>query len=195
VWAFGCVLYECLTGRRAFDGESMADVLAAVVHEEANFARLPPSTPAYLIALLERCLEKDTRRRLRDIGEARVALTSEVAASASSIQRRGVPVARPRTFPITIAGVLAGLVVGWGAARMGWLSSADERDDGGPSHLGATRFTVQTAGSQPLGGSWPVALSPDGRTLAYSVGFEASASAFLLDFTEFEARPLEGGEG
>ncbi|MFT5464456.1 MAG: serine/threonine protein kinase, partial [Planctomycetota bacterium] len=42
VWAFGCVLYECLTGRRAFDGESMADVLAAVVHEEANFARLPP---------------------------------------------------------------------------------------------------------------------------------------------------------
>ena len=74
VWAFGCVLYECLTGRRAFHGETMPDVLAAVVREEANYDRLPSATPAHVRDLLERCFKKDARQRLRDIGEARIAL-------------------------------------------------------------------------------------------------------------------------
>ncbi|MFT7664451.1 MAG: Tol biopolymer transport system component, partial [Planctomycetota bacterium] len=74
VWAFGCVLFECLTGKRAFDGESMPDVLAAVVHKQADLTRLPASTPARVRSLIERCLEKDPRRRLQDMGEARIAL-------------------------------------------------------------------------------------------------------------------------
>jgi len=74
VWAFGCVLFECLTGKRAFDGESMPDVLAAVMRETADFSRLPASTPSHVRELVERCLEKNQRQRLRDIGEARITL-------------------------------------------------------------------------------------------------------------------------
>ncbi len=74
IWAFGCVLYECLTGKRAFDGESLGDVIAAVIANEPDLTRLPASTPPAIRRLLARCLEKDARGRLRDMGEARVAL-------------------------------------------------------------------------------------------------------------------------
>ena len=74
IWAFGCVLYECLTGERTFDGETLSDVIASVISREADLSRLPAATPPRVRALLERCLDKDARGRLRDIGEARVAL-------------------------------------------------------------------------------------------------------------------------
>jgi Tol biopolymer transport system component/tRNA A-37 threonylcarbamoyl transferase component Bud32 len=71
VWAFGCVLYECLSGRRAFDGESLSDVLAAVLHSEPEWKRLPPRTPERVRELLADCLVKDPRVRARDSGEVR----------------------------------------------------------------------------------------------------------------------------
>jgi len=74
VWAFGCVLYECLTGRRAFAGDTVSDVLAAVLEKEPDFSRLPAATPAHVRELLGRCLDKDPRTRLRDVGEVRIAL-------------------------------------------------------------------------------------------------------------------------
>ncbi|MDH3459233.1 MAG: serine/threonine protein kinase, partial [Gemmatimonadota bacterium] len=74
IWAFGCVLYECLTGRRPFAGATTTDVLAQIVAHEPNFAGLPPHTPAFLSRLIRRCLEKEPRRRLRDAGEVRVAI-------------------------------------------------------------------------------------------------------------------------
>jgi serine/threonine protein kinase len=74
IWALGCVLYESLTGARAFDGETTTDVLAQIVTREPDFAKLPSNTPAFLCGLIRRCLEKDSRRRLRDAGEVRVAI-------------------------------------------------------------------------------------------------------------------------
>ncbi|MHC5211783.1 MAG: protein kinase domain-containing protein [Planctomycetota bacterium] len=74
VWAFGCVLYECLTGRRPFGGDSLTDVLAAIVHHEPDWAVLPADTPRSVRWLLHRCLVKEPRQRLRDVGEARVLL-------------------------------------------------------------------------------------------------------------------------
>jgi serine/threonine protein kinase/Tol biopolymer transport system component len=74
IWAFGVVLFEALTGRRLFEGETVSDMLAAVLTREPDWALLPPSTPARVRRLLERCLERDPRQRLRDIGEARIAL-------------------------------------------------------------------------------------------------------------------------
>jgi eukaryotic-like serine/threonine-protein kinase len=74
VWAFGCVLFEMLTGRRAFDGHATADALAAVLTREPDWQRLPAGTPAAIRRLLSRCLEKDPQRRLRDIADARFEL-------------------------------------------------------------------------------------------------------------------------
>ena len=72
IWAFGCVVYEMLTGRRAFGGETVADVLVAVLEHEPDATALPESTPRALRRLVRRCLEKEPRRRLRDIGDARL---------------------------------------------------------------------------------------------------------------------------
>ena len=71
IWAFGCVLYEMLTGRAAFRGETFSDMIAAIIGLEPDWGALPPATPAPLRVLLRRCLEKEPKRRLRDIGDAR----------------------------------------------------------------------------------------------------------------------------
>ena len=74
IWAFGCVLYEMVTGRQAFEGETASDILAAVIRAEPEWTVLPASTPASIRGLLQRCLEKDPRRRLQAIGEARIVI-------------------------------------------------------------------------------------------------------------------------
>lgn len=70
IWAFGCILFECLTGKRAFEGETVSETLAAILRGEPGWNQLPTETPAYIRGLLQRCLEKDPHRRLRDIGDA-----------------------------------------------------------------------------------------------------------------------------
>ncbi len=77
VWAFGCVFYEMLTGRKAFEGETVSDTLAAVLRQGVDLGALPPAAPASVRRLLARCLERDAKQRLRDIGEARIALDPE----------------------------------------------------------------------------------------------------------------------
>ena len=74
IWAFGCVLYEMLTGRRAFEGDSVADVLVAILQRDPDWSALPEQTPPALRRLLRRCMEKDLRRRIRDIADARLEL-------------------------------------------------------------------------------------------------------------------------
>ena len=80
IWAFGCVLYEMLTGRRAFAGDSLTDTLAQVIEREPDWRALPETTPDVVRRLLERCLRKDVRRRLRDIGDARTEIDDAIAA-------------------------------------------------------------------------------------------------------------------
>src|SRR5271169_5485040 len=74
IWAFGCVLYEMLTGKMAFRGETVTDTLAAVIKEEPDWMQLPAATPVRIRVLLKRCLQKDPKQRLRDIGDARISL-------------------------------------------------------------------------------------------------------------------------
>jgi hypothetical protein len=83
IWAFGCVLYEMLSGRRAFDGDDVTDTLAAVVRGEPNWSALPADTPAAIRRLLRRCLEKDRKERIPDIGVARIEIRDALTAPAS----------------------------------------------------------------------------------------------------------------
>ena len=109
IWAFGCIVYEMLSGRRAFTGETATDVLAAIVTSEPRWELLPPTTPARIRDLLGRCLQKDPSRRLRDIGDARIEIEEALAeivpphpirpgASAPSLEATPPPrpVSRPR---------------------------------------------------------------------------------------------------
>src|SRR5213076_927432 len=71
IWAFGCVLYEMLTGDAAFAGETVSDTIAVILNGEPDWQRLPPTLPTVVRRLIKRCLEKDSKQRLRDIGDAR----------------------------------------------------------------------------------------------------------------------------
>ena len=91
VWAFGCVLYEMLTGRRAFSGETISDTIAAILDREPDWTALPPALPPEVHRLVRRCLQKDPRRRIHDIADARVeideALDAASAPAASPTRR------------------------------------------------------------------------------------------------------------
>src|SRR5262249_16250254 len=83
IWAFGVVLYEMLTGRRLFEGETVSETMAFVMTKEPDWTALPANTPLRLRDLLRRCLVKDSRSRLRDIGEARIAIEDMQSGSAT----------------------------------------------------------------------------------------------------------------
>src|SRR5882672_8132307 len=84
IWAFGCVLYELLAGKQAFQGESTTEILAAVLRGEPDWQALPASTPVKIRDLLQRCLQKDVNRRARDAGDARIEIEEAVAAPATA---------------------------------------------------------------------------------------------------------------
>src|SRR4051812_28249880 len=89
IWAFGCVLYEMLTGARAFAGDDITDIITAVMRDEPDWARLPASTPPNLRALIERCLKKDYRERIADIAVAQFLLNERAAPARASEARSG----------------------------------------------------------------------------------------------------------
>ena len=84
IWALGCVLYEMLTGKVAFSGETVTDTLASIIKEEPDSNLLPAQTPMRVRVLLQRCLQKDPKQRLRDIGDARISL-EEVLSGAPEV--------------------------------------------------------------------------------------------------------------
>jgi eukaryotic-like serine/threonine-protein kinase len=103
LWAFGCVLFECLTARRAFDGETLTDVLGAVLHSGPDLARLPAATPRRVRELLARCLEKDPRKRWRDAGDVRIELEHGPEALLEAARSSSW-----RAPALVVAGLLAG---------------------------------------------------------------------------------------
>jgi eukaryotic-like serine/threonine-protein kinase len=123
IWSFGCVLFEMLTGRCAFEGEEITDVLARVIEREPDWSAIPASTPSDVRRLVARCLAKDSKARLRDIGEARVAIDDALAGKNADVAAPAVPTGRPpsssrRLLPWGLAGGFALvtaflLILGW----------------------------------------------------------------------------------
>src|SRR5262245_11705443 len=124
IWSFGCVLYEVLTQKRAFGGDSIPDSIAAVLTRDPEWAALPDATPESLRRLLRRCLQKDPQKRLRDIGDARIEL-EEMAAGTQQLERtRPAPSGMTRR---TAMSALAGAAAG--AAATGMFSIGRYRRD------------------------------------------------------------------
>ena len=175
IWSLGCVLYECLTGRRAFEGATATDVLAKVLEREPNWDALPPRTPARLRELVERCLEKEPRRRIRDSGDVRIEL--ERAREAREWTSSGaVPAARPgrwrfRGFlPWGIAGLavaVAAIVIA--TMPSGGLPRASHAARPGTASAVPLRVDVTDpdVSGYPASDHSSVAVSADGMTIAY----------------------------
>ncbi len=158
IWAFGVVFYEMLTGRRLFNGEEATDVLAAVLRHEPDWHALPSDTPPAVRRVLARCLERDPRRRLRDIGDARLELETSEPASALAAAR---PESSQRR-PLLLAGVV-GLALA--SAATAWLLKPVPQAPAAP--LIRASYSLGGPGQLRLTTERPhVAISPDGRFIA-----------------------------
>jgi Tol biopolymer transport system component len=153
IWAFGCVLYEMLTGQKAFAGDGITETLASALKNEPDWSLLPPATPIHVRVLLRRCLQKDPRQRLRDIGDARISL-DEVLSGAAEPAIAVATANWRRALPWAAAFVTGALIAG-GAFLIYTIRK--------PQHA-AMHFRPITnfLGVQ----SYP-ALSPDGRSVAF----------------------------
>ncbi len=169
IWAFGCLLYEMLSGQRPFGGETVTDTLAAVLEREPDWSRLPERAPARIRELLRRCLEKDPRQRLRDMGDARLELEEAVGtrawsspAMAPAPAGAGMAVAgrgRARAGAWALAG--AALMVGAAAGAGLWAALGPAaRDSGGAAEV--LRLSVPVPDNLSL---HDYEITPDGRTL------------------------------
>jgi serine/threonine protein kinase/Tfp pilus assembly protein PilF len=121
IWAFGCVLYEMLTGRMPFAGGTMSDVVAAILEREPKWDALPEKTPPRIRHLLHRCLQKDHRHRLRDIGDARIELkeTIKAAESGDVAKLTAVPRRLSRTFvSVTVVALMLTAAVIWAGIQL-----------------------------------------------------------------------------
>ena len=151
IWSFGCIIYECLTGRRAFDGETVSDTIAKILERPMDWSSLPRSTPPRLKELMERCMERDPKRRLRDIGDARLTLEEIKSGRYAGAAAPVAVAATPRTaILLTIGAILCAALgaLAWNtfgpsrSSRMGvaHLSLAI------PSELRAIAFEMTAAG-------------------------------------------------
>lgn len=201
IWAFGAVLYEMLTGQRAFVGSDATETLAAVIRAAPEWSALPDDLPPRLREVVERCLEKDPRRRARDIGDVRLDLERVVSHRGEGRDAPSGTTATNLTSALgwsLVAFALGGVMVG-GSVKI--LSPPE------PTPPRPVRFSFEVPGtSLQVGPVWVgrLALSPDGSTVAYvgppdtSADTTAPASArqlYLRRVDEPEGGPLPGTDG
>jgi serine/threonine protein kinase len=178
IWAFGVVLFEMIAGRRLFEGETVSDTLAAVLTRSIDLDALPRSVPARLRGLLVRCLERDPKARLRDIGEARIALESP----ASSEDETVVAVVQPKRPAWMLAVAAIALVAAGAAGTFAFLRAR------GPENSPPVNFLQKSFRRQAI---FNARFAPDGRTIVYSgANDRAKPEVFVIRPEYQEAVPL-----
>ena len=186
IFAFGSVLYEMLTGRKAFAGEDISDVLASVIKLEPDWNALPPDVPPRVRELLRRCLEKDPKSRRRDIGDVRLEIEQVLAAPKPEGEPASLPSRAPtqRRSPMTaMAFVLFGLLIG--LATWFLKPSAPPADTMIFEHVLPEGHFFSVVSSQII------AVSPDGKRIVYA----ANDQLYMRSLDAAEAVPIRGTEG
>jgi serine/threonine-protein kinase len=180
VWAFGCVLYEMLTGVRAFQGTDVSDTLASILRSSPDWTRLPGTVPTAIRSLLTACLEKDPRRRVRDISTARFVLEQRSSLDAQApVPRRVPPVYRVALLALAVVSLLLGA-----ATLMLW-----RRPETPPPPV--TRFSITLPeGLELTLARRPFTVSPDGTRIVFGAG----GRLFVRHVGTFASKPIPGSE-
>jgi len=190
IWAFGVVLYEMLCGARLFDGDSVSDVLAAVLTREPDWNALPASTPPGLVRLLRRCLEREPRKRLHDIADSHFDLEDAAQPPSHTGSRRPSESASGIRWPmrwlaaaaaLTLLGALAGGLV---------VRGLDRAPTPKPTYFA----TALSSGDDLLQQASGVAISPDGTRIAFGGSQGGQSGLFLRSFDELEQKLIPGSE-
>jgi eukaryotic-like serine/threonine-protein kinase len=185
VWAFGCVLYEMLTGKRAFEGEDVSDTLASVLRSEPDWNALPASSSPHT-SLLKRCLEKDGKRRLRDIGDVKLLLEDAGMAPATASR----VVSAKRSWWIAAAAAL-GLMLG---GTFGALLAPARR---GTLPTRVARFELRSSPADPFTtdpGGVNLAISPDGSRIVYTAKRGDTSQLVMRRLDRLDTTPIAGTE-
>jgi eukaryotic-like serine/threonine-protein kinase len=182
IWAFGCVLYEMLTGRRAFGGASTVEVISDVLKTEPEWAALPAGVPTVVRSLLRRCLQKDPSRRFRDAADARFQIEEALGDSGDTGLGRATGSAAPlrRTW-----WVVAVMVASAAVAAFLWFSRRPAPD---PDEIRLEIIAPPT--TEPTS----IALSPDGKTLVFVARSDRESRLWVRPLNAVSARPLAGTE-
>jgi serine/threonine protein kinase/Tol biopolymer transport system component len=189
IWAFGCVLFEMLSGRRAFDGATITDTLACILDHQPDWAALPADTPAPIRTLLERCLRKDPKRRLHDIADALIEMEEGALPTASAGARLSPARSGSRRYrdwlPWTVAAVLgmALITMAWSSRRVAPTTPGD-----------VVEFPINPPG-QMSQLTDRFAISPDGRHVAFTARSEGHSVLYVRSLETLELRMLAGTEG
>jgi len=197
IWAFGCVLFEMLAGQRAFVGETSTDVIAKVLEREPAFEALPADVAPAIGRLLRRCLEKDPRKRLRDIGDARFELTEWQSPGARLETSAVAPVraSRPRRPSARMLGASGAAVVIALVAIIALPSVQNPAVTVPPQAPVRASFYIDAPGLVEDGSLGVHALSPDGSTLAFVAEDAGIVRLFLRRMDELKPQPIPGTEG
>ena len=194
IWAFGCCLFEMLTGRRTFDGETPTDTIAKIIEVEPDWRRLEGRVPDRVRGLLEKCVTKDPRHRLHDIADARIEIERVLAEP--EVGRRGTQRNwRVPTLAVALAGGAAGLAV-WAVTRSSVapptsvIRTVIPLRVSGSSGAPSATLEINTAG---IGAS--VTISPDGQTVAYLMHTGGTHRLYVRRLDQLKATAIEGSDG
>jgi Tol biopolymer transport system component len=194
IWSFGCVLFECVTGRQAFQGETVSDLIARILEREPDWSALPASVTPPIRDLLQRCLEKDPRQRLRDIGDARITIERERAKASGPVPAAAGAAGARGGFapPALIAALVLGAVLG----AAGWALLA--RSPGSLSALGGACLSMPFPDSLEVAdGGWSDVSHATFMIASRrsAVGAAKVSRIYVRPLDSFEVRELPGTEG
>ena len=179
IWAFGVVLFEMLTGRRMFEGETVSDTIAAILTRPPDFTLLPANTPARVRQLLARCLDRDPKQRLRDIGEARIILDAPDAPSVAATAP-GTRATRGPVLPWIVAGVAV-------VAAVAWVLMSARKAPVAPASI---KYSQRTFRAQTI---FQALYAPDGESIVYSAA-PTGNTPYLFSLRPEYTEPLKVSE-
>ena len=180
IWSFGCVLYEMLTGRAPFTGGTVSDIIAGILERDPDWSSLPTGVPTSVRRLLRRCLDKDPKHRLRDIGDARFELVDEAIDPTPPLSKRGRLIGLLSMTTVAVA--LTSLILSW---TLWWPRAESPR--------GVERFVLNLSPQDQFSntGRQAVAISPNGTHIVYS----ANGRLYVRALDDLNPRPIAGTRG